>query len=196
STIEYHVDQPQYDYNLEKAKELMADAGYPDGFKAHIWAPNDTENIRGMEFLSQQLSEIGIDLEVTPLEEGTLSDKIYSAQTPEESEVNMWYVSWSASEFDGATVKLFHSENIPPTAPNVSYYMNPKADELMDKGGIEVDTAKRAEMYKELQEIVWDDAPWIFLGSDILLAAERTTTEGIYMMPGGGIRFTQASTTK
>lgn len=196
STIQYHVEQPEYEYNIEKAKQLMADAGYADGFKAHIWAPNDTENIRGMEFISQQLEQIGIDLEVVPLEEGTLSDKIYSAQTPEESEVNMWYVSWSASEFDGATNKLFHSENIPPKAPNVSYYMNPKADELMDKGGIEVDPVKRGEIYKELQEIVWEDAPWLFLGSDILLSAQRTTTEGIYMMPGGGIRFIQASTTK
>lgn len=196
STIQYHVEQPQYEYNLEKAKKLMAEAGYENGFKTHIWAPNDTENMRGMEFISQQLAAIGIEAEVTPLEEGTLSDKIYSAQTPEESEVNMWYVSWSASEFDGATNRLFHSANIPPTAPNASYYMNPKADELIDKGGIEVDPVKRAEIYKELQEIVWDDAPWLFLGSDILLAAQRSTTEGIYMMPGGGIRFITASTTK
>lgn len=196
STIEYHVEQPQYEYNIEKAKELMAEAGYSDGFTTHIWAPNDTENQRGMEFISQQLSEIGIDVEVTPLEEGTLSDRIYSAQTPEESEVHMWYVSWSASEFDGATNRLFHSDNIPPTAPNVSYYMNPEADKLMDDGGVEVDPVKRAALYKDLQEIVWDDAPWLFLGSDILLAAQRDTTDGIYMMPGGGIRFGEASTTK
>lgn len=196
TTIQYHVEQPQYEFNVEKAKQLMAEAGYADGFKTHIWAPNDTENMRGMEFIAQQLAVIGIDVEVTPLEEGTLSDKIYSAQTPEESEVNMWYVSWSANEFDGATNRLFHSANIPPTAPNVSYYMNPKADELMDKGGVEVDPVKRGEIYKELQEIVWDDAPWLFLGSDILLAAQRSTTEGIEMMPGGGIRFIGASTTK
>lgn len=196
TTIQYHVEQPEYEYDVEKAKQLLADAGYPDGFKTHVWAPNDTENMRGMEFIAQQLSEIGIDVEVVPLEEGTLSDKIYSAQTPEESEVHMWYVSWSANEFDGATNKLFHSMNIPPTAPNVSYYMNPKADELIEKGGIEVDPEKRGEIYKELQEIVWDDAPWLFLGSDILLAAQRKTTEGIYMMPSGAIRFTEASTTK
>ena len=196
TTIEYHVAQPSYDYDLDKAKELMAEAGYADGFSAHIWAPNDTENIRGMEFIAQQLAEIGIDLEVTPLEEGTLSDNIYSAQTPEESTVNMWYVSWSASDFDGATNRLFHSANIPPVSPNVSYYMNPVADELIDRGGVETDSAKRAEIYAELQEIVWDDAPWLFLGSDILLSARRTTTEGVYVMPGGGVRFREASTTK
>ena len=93
STIDYHVAQPEYKYNLEKAKKLMTEAGYPDGFKTHVWAPNDTENMKGMQFISQQLAQIGIEVEVVPMEEGTLSESIYAPQTPEESKVNMWYVS-------------------------------------------------------------------------------------------------------
>lgn len=196
STINYHVAQPEYDYNIEKAKKLMSEAGYPDGFKTHIWAPNDTENMKGMQFIRQQLAKIGIDVEVVPMEEGTLSDSIYKAQTPEESKVNMWYVSWSAFDFDGATAKLFHSANIPPTAPNVSYYMSPEADKLIEAGAIEVDPEKRAEIYADLQEVIWNDAPWIFMGSDVLLAAKRTTTEGVFVDPSGGIIATEASTSK
>lgn len=196
STINYHVAQPEYEYNLEKAKKLMAEAGYPDGFKTHIWAPNDTENMKGMQFISQQLAQIGIEVEVVPMEEGTLSQSIYSPQTPEESKVNMWYVSWSAFDFDGATAKLFHSANIPPTAPNVSYYMSPKADALIEAGAVEVDIEKRAEIYAELQQVIWNDAPWIFMGSDVLLSAKRNTTEGIFVDPSGGIRATKASTSK
>lgn len=196
STIEYQSPQPEYEYNVEKAKELMKEAGYPDGFKTDIWAPNDTENMKGMQFISQQLAEIGIDVEVVPMEEGTLSDAIYSPQTPEESKVNMWYVSWSAFDFDGATTRLFHSTNIPPTSPNVSYYMNDEADKLMDAGATEVDPSKRAEIYADLQELIWNDAPWIFLGSDVLLSAKRATTEGIFVDPSGGIIATEASTTK
>ncbi|WP_432402094.1 glutathione ABC transporter substrate-binding protein [Wukongibacter sp. M2B1] len=196
STINYHVAQPEYEYNLEKAKKLMAEAGYPDGFKTHIWAPNDTENMKGMQFISQQLAQIGIEVEVVPMEEGTLSQSIYSPQTPEESKVNMWYVSWSAFDFDGATAKLFHSANIPPTAPNVSYYMSPKSDALIEAGAVEVDIEKRAEIYAELQQVIWNDAPWIFMGSDVLLSAKRNTTEGIFVDPSGGIRATKASTSK
>ncbi|SCY78838.1 ABC transporter substrate-binding protein [Alkaliphilus peptidifermentans] len=196
ASIKYHVPQPLYEYNLEKAKQLMAEAGYPDGFKTHIWAPNDTENMRGMEFVSQQLAQIGIEAEVIPMEEGTLSNSIYSAQTPEESTVHMWYVSWSAFDFDGATNSLFHSRNIPPTAPNVSYYRNPVADELIDLGSTEVNSIKRAGIYSELQEIIWEDAPWLFLGSDVLLSAKRTTTEGISVGPGGAINSREASTSK
>jgi glutathione transport system substrate-binding protein len=196
STINYHVAQPEYEYDLEKAKKLMAEAGYPDGFKTHIWAPNDTENMKGMQFISQQLAQIGIEVEVVPMEEGTLSESIYSPQTPEESKVNMWYVSWSAFDFDGATTKLFHSANIPPTAPNVSYYMSPKADELIDAGATEVDPEKRAKIYEELQQVIWNDAPWIFMGSDVLLSAKRNTTQGIFVDPSGGIKAIDAATSK
>ena len=196
STIDYQVPQTEYKYDLEKAKKLMVEAGYPDGFKTHVWAPNDTENMKGMQFISQQLAKIGIEVEVIPMEEGTLSDSIYKAQTPEESKVNMWYVSWSAFDIDGATARLFHSENIPPTAPNVSYYMNPEADKLIEAGAVEVNPEKRAEIYADLQEVIWNDAPWIFLGSDILLSAKRTTTEGIFVDPSGGIIATEAATTK
>lgn len=196
TSIEYHSAQPEYEYNLEKAKELMAEAGYPDGFKCHIWAPNDTENMKGMEFISQQLAEIGIDVEVVPMEEGTLSDSIYGAQTPEESTVNMWYVSWSAFDMDGATARLFSSDSIPPVAPNVSYYMKPEADALIKAGATTVDETKRAEIYADLQEMIWNDAPWIFLGSDVLLSAKRTTTEGVFVDPSGEIVVKKASTSK
>ena len=196
SSIEYHSAQPEYEYNLEKAKKLMAEAGYPDGFQCTIWAPNDTENMKGMEFISQQLAEIGIDVEVVPMEEGTLSDSIYGAQTPEESTVNMWYVSWSAFDMDGATARLFSSDSIPPVAPNVSYYMKPEADALIKAGATTVDETKRAKIYAELQEMIWNDAPWIFLGSDVLLAAKRTTTQGVYVDPSGEIVVKEASTSK
>lgn len=196
STIQYQTPQPEYTYDVEKAKELMAEAGYADGFKTDIWAPNDTENMKGMQFVAQQLAQIGIEAEVIPMEEGTLSDAIYSAQTPEESTVNMWYVSWAAFDIDGATNRLFHSSNIPPTAPNVSYYMNPEADALIEAGATETDPTKRGEIYSDLQEIIWNDAPWIFLGSDILLSAKRSTTDGIFVDPSGGIIATTASTTK
>lgn len=196
SSINYQVPQAEYAYDVGKAKALMAEAGYPDGFKCHIWAPNDTENMKGMQFINQQLAQIGIDVEVVPMEEGTLSAAIYSPQTPEESEVNMWYVSWSAFDIDGATNRLFHSTNIPPTAPNVSYYMSPEADALIDAGATEVDPEKRAKLYSELQSVIWNDAPWIFLGSDVLLSAKRNTTEGIFVDPSGGIIATDASTTK
>ncbi|MGL6115893.1 glutathione ABC transporter substrate-binding protein [Cetobacterium sp. SF1] len=196
SALEYHVDLKPYDYNIKKAKELMKEAGYENGFKATIWGSNNTEDMKGMQFIHQQLGQIGIDVEVMPMEEGTLSNSIYSVQKPEDATINMWYVNWSSFDIDGAMKNLFHSKFAPPVSANTAYYNNPKVDKLLEEGAKEVDTEKRAQMYKELQEIVWDDAPWIFLGSDELLSAKRTTTKNVYVMPDGSINFTQADTTK
>ena len=74
--------------------------------------------------------------------------------------------------------------------------MSSEADALIEAGAIEVDTEKRAEIYAELQKVIWNDAPWIFMGSDVLLSAKRNTTEGIFVDPSGGIIATEASTSK
>lgn len=196
STIQYHAPQTPYTFNLAKAKELMKEAGYPNGFKATIWGSNNTEDMKGMQFIHQQLAQIGITVEVMPMEEGTLSNSIYNVQKPEDATINMWYVNWSSFDMDGATKNLFHSKFAPPVSANTAYYNNPKVDELLEKGVTEVDSNKRAEIYGELQKIIWDDAPWIFLGSDQLLSAKRNTTKGVFVMPDGSINFTKADTTK
>ena len=196
AALEYHVDLTPYTYNLEKAKELMKEAGYQNGFKATIWGSNNTEDMKGMQFIHQQLAQIGIDVEVMPMEEGTLSSSIYNVQKPEDATINMWYVNWSSFDIDGATKNLFHSKFTPPVSANTAYYNNPKVDELLEKGATEVDSKKRGEIYAELQKTIWEDAPWIFLGSDELVSAKRKTTKGVYVMPDGSINFTQADTTK
>src|SRR5699024_407893 len=96
STI-YYSEQTPYDQDLDKAKELMEEAGYADGFSAEIWGDNSSENKKSMQFIQQQLADINIDLKINQMERGTLGEKINSPEGPEDSEVEMWYVSWSSS---------------------------------------------------------------------------------------------------
>ncbi|MCJ8343320.1 MAG: glutathione ABC transporter substrate-binding protein [Cetobacterium sp.] len=194
--LEYHVDLKDYNYDLKKAKELMKEAGYENGFKATIWGSNNTEDMKGMQFIHQQLAQIGIDVKVMPMEEGTLSNSIYNVQKPEDATINMWYVNWSSFDIDGATKNLFHSKFAPPVSANTAYYNNPLVDQLLEEGAKEVDSKKRGEIYKKLQETIWDDAPWIFLGSDELLSAKRVTTKGVFVMADGSINFRKADTSK
>lgn len=194
--LEYHVDQPPYAFNLQKAKQLMKEAGYPNGFTTSIWGSNNTEDMKGMQFINQQLAQIGIKVEVMPMEEGTLANSIYSAQTPEEAKINMWYVNWSSFDIDGATKNLFHSHFTPPVSANTAYYMNPEVDKMIDDGAVETNSKKRAEIYADMQSAIWDDAPWIFLGSDQLVSAKRKTTKNVYVMPDGSINLERADTNK
>ena len=184
-----------YEQNIEKAKELLAEAGYPDGFKAEIWGNTNSDTMKGMQFIQQQLKEIGVDLEIKSMEEGTLSDEIYGPQTPEEAKVQMWYVSWSAfpSDTSNATKPLFSSTSFPPNGANTAYYKNDDVDAWIEEVNKTADETKQAEIYSDIQSTIYNDAPWIFLGVDEILAGMRTNVEGVFISPTGGINVPNAN---
>ena len=63
SIIGGYEEQEAYTYDVDKAKELMKEAGYEDGFKLTLWGDNTTQEIKGMTFISQQLAQIGIEVD-------------------------------------------------------------------------------------------------------------------------------------
>ncbi|HEY4552158.1 MAG TPA: ABC transporter substrate-binding protein, partial [Bacillaceae bacterium] len=191
---QYYSKQEPYDFNVEKAKELMKEAGYEDGFDAEIWGNTTSETIKGMEFIKQQLAQIGINVTVKSMEEGTLSDEIYTPEKPEDTKLQMWYVSWSPSsgDADGATRSLFSSEYFPPNGANTAYYQNKEVDEWIKAANATADTAKQKELYANVQKQVFSEAPWIFLASDVILSGHSSDLEGVYVLPDGSISVTKA----
>ena len=133
SIIGGYEEQEAYTYDVDKAKELMKEAGYEDGFKLTLWGDNTTQEIKGMTFISQQLAQIGIEVDVQPMEPATVSDKIYVDK--EDAEINMWYVNWSASDFtmDGSLRSLLYSTMCPPTSANTAYFNDADFDKDMDE---------------------------------------------------------------
>jgi glutathione transport system substrate-binding protein len=191
----HYAKQEAYKQNIEKAKQLLKEAGLEKGFKAEIWGNTNSDTMKGMQFIQQQLKEIGIDVEIKSMEEGTLSDEIYGAQTPEDTKLQMWYVSWSAypSDTTNATKPLFYSGSFPPNGANTAYYKNDQVDQWIDEANKTADQQKQAEIYSQIQSTVYKDAPWIFLGVDEILTGKRTNVEGVYIEPGGGISVTDAN---
>lgn len=191
---QFYAQQDTYDFNLEKAKELMKEAGYEDGFQTEIWGNTTSETIKGMEFIKQQLDQIGIDVEIKSMEEGTLSDEIYTPETPEDAKVQMWYVSWSPSsgDADGATRSLFSSEYFPPNGSNTAYYNNDDVNKWIDEANETSVPEEQEKIYADLQEQVYGDAPWIFLASDTILSGYRKGIENVYVLPDGSVSISNA----
>lgn len=187
----FHSSQHPYEYDLDKAKELMKEAGVEDGFTVEIWGDDSSENNRSMQFIQQQLKEINIDVEIQQFERGTLDDKIYSPEGPEEAEVEMWYVSWSTEtgDTDNGIRPLFSTDAFPPNGANTAYYSNEKVDKLINDALAETDDKKAAQKYDELQSIVYDEAPWLFLGVDKLVYAKNEKLDGIWITPMGEIHM-------
>ena len=165
-----------YPYDIERAKMLLTEAGYPDGFTIEIATSGDERN-RIAQLLQSDFSKIGVNLEITLLEWGAYLD--YIGGTGHQ----MYIVGWSSGmEPDGSTTPLFHSESVGPTG-NRSWYQNEELDALIDEGKSTMNMDDRLGIYKEIQRIVMEDAVWIPLFARETVIAMNKNLEGMLISP-------------
>jgi len=176
-----------YPYDPAKAKALLAEAGYPNGFEAPLWGGNATTTQRGMQFLQQQFAAVGVKVSVEPLESGTAAAKVWNVKTPEDATTQMYYTGWSAStgDADWGLRPLFYGKSFPPNLFNVAYYANPVTDAAIEAGLTTADPAKRQAAYATAQAQIWKDVPWVFLISANNVSAKAKSLDGIYVLPDG-----------
>ncbi len=189
-SIMYFAEQTPYTKDLDKAKALMAEAGYADGFDVELIVDNTSAEQKGATFVMQQLSEIGINVKLLP-NESTANAEITSAPL-EDTKVQMWYVNWSSGSYeaDGSMRSILHGSKFPPEGYNTAFWKNDKFDQLLDDALRMSDPDQIAAAYAEAQAIAWDECPWIFLGNDNGLQAWKTYVEGLAFKPGGVFVFT------
>lgn len=144
-----------YEYDVEGAKALMAEAGYPDGFDCTILVNGDTRT-RSAQIVQAQLAEIGINVTVDTYEWGAMLEML------SKGEHEMFILGWSNSSFDAdsSTYQLFHSSNHGATG-NRAWLTDEKVDQLIEEAAREMDQDKRMELYKELQFRLKELAPWV-----------------------------------
>ncbi len=163
-------------YDVDQAKELMAEAGYADGFEATIWTNDNPARIQIAEYVQSKLSELNIDLSIEVLEWGAYLDGTA------EGNHEMFILGWSTPTLDGdyAMYALFHSSNI--GAPgNRSFFSNDEVDELLDLGRQESDPELRAQYYREVQEKLVELAPMLYLLHIEDLTGVNNAVKNFYM---------------
>ncbi|MDT1062401.1 glutathione ABC transporter substrate-binding protein [Paracoccus sp. CPCC 101403] len=194
--LAFHVTAGEYPFDLAKAKELLKEAGYENGFETELWtSSNSTGSLRAAQFLQQQLAQVNVKVNVLPLESGVAADKIWSIDKPEDATVQMYYGGWSAStgDADWGIRPLLLSESAPPSMFNVAYYSDKAVDEAI-KGALgTADPAKRAGFYETAQKLAWDGAPWIFLGVSDVISAQSKDLSGVYQLPDQGFLLEDAA---
>ena len=166
SSVPYYAEQTPYTADVEKAKSLMSEAGYSDGFPINIWVDNTTIEMQGAEFLKQQLAQINIDVNVVPMESTTIADMTSAPE--DKTEVQMWYVNWSSGDYsaDGSMRNILHGDKYPPSGYNTAFYNNAEFNKCLDDALKTTDTDEITKLYAQAQSIAWEECPWIFLGVD------------------------------
>lgn len=149
----------QYKLDPARAKELLAEAGYPDGQglpEITLQFPNLRNNPIMAQFLQEQWKvHLGINVTLEPMESKTFSEAVGKGQ------YTMGFIGWNGDypDPDNWLPELFGSG----AGNNLTYYSNPKFDDLARKAIGEIDEKKRMEMWAEAQQIVVDDAAMAFL---------------------------------
>ena len=167
--LQYYKGNDPYPYDIEKAKSLLAEAGYPDGFKTSLLFANTSANMKQGEFLKQQLAEVGIDLELKSLESAIVNEKVQDTDAPgAEAEVDMYIIGWSSStgDADWGIRPLLAKESEPPMSYNISYFENDELDGYLQDGLNTADRDKRAEAYAKAQDLIWEETPLVCLATD------------------------------
>lgn len=177
-------DLEPYEYNPERARELLAEAGYPDGFETTIWTNDNKIRMDIAEIMQNQLREVGITATPEVLEWGA-----YLSQTAE-GEHDMFILGWVSvtGDADYGLYPLFHSSQF-GDAGNRTFYANDEVDRLLETGRTATDDAEREAAYMEAQEIIRDEAPWIFTWTGEDLTGGSAKISGFELHPAGHYRL-------
>ncbi len=156
----YNPSLRGYEYNPEKARELLREAGYPDGLpdKYYLDISSSKVNIRRAEVLADQFKQFGINLEIRTRPWGEFLDFVHRG------EAIMFLLGWNTDngDPDNFLFPLFHSKSI-GEGGNSTYYSNPEVDRLIELGMQELNPQRRIEIYREAERKILEDAPMIFL---------------------------------
>jgi len=156
----YNDAVEEYPYDLEKAKALLKEAGYPDGFEMDLWAMPVArlympEAQKVAEVIQESFSKIGVKAKIQSVDWATYLDKAAKG------EFDSYMLGWTGDngDPDNFLYTLLDKDSI--GANNYSFYKNDQLHDILIKAQQETDQAKRNDLYKQAQEIIHEDAPWI-----------------------------------
>ena len=187
----YNDKIKDYPYDLERAKELLAESGYPNGFEVtlHITPvsrPYMFDPPRIAEAIQSYLAAVGIKVKILQL------DLSYFLLELLEGKHQMCLGGWFGDNGDPDNfMNVAYGTNSTSigTAANFAFYINEQAQELLSKALVTYDEEERATYYREVQEMIHEDAGWVYLAHETLNMVVWNNIKGFVPNPTGRLFF-------
>lgn len=175
-----------YDYNLNKAKALMKQAGYEHGYPGevilHVRANNQEQAARA-EFTAAAMAQIGIKVRIVTIP----WSELLKNSSMEQCNIYLMAAIGGYAEGRRYLEQWFHSRGIGRN--NFMSYSNPEFDQLIDEAEVTANPAQRRQLYLRANEIIVDDAPWIFLYHPIYYMVRQPGVMGLRPTSSGSVRI-------
>lgn len=155
STFGFSDKSKVYGYDIEKAKQLMAEAGYPDGFSCVLSVTDDPVKMEICQVIQNQLKEIGIDATIQVREYGTWIDELGTGS--HDLSFTAWVCVTADADYD--YYSLYHSSQVGYPG-NDAFLKNENVDRLVMAGRETADPAERQQYYDQLEELLGDITPY------------------------------------
>ncbi len=176
----YDADYPVPGRDVAKAKELLAEAGYPDGLELEVQVPNTTVPLQLMQVVQARAAEAGIDVKIVSKEFATLlADQSAGDYTASQ-------IGWSGRVDPDGNIHQFMTTN---GGLNDSKYSNPAVDEALNAARVAASTEARKASYDAARDVLVEESPIVYLYHQTWIWAHNTNLEGFTAYPDGMIRL-------
>jgi peptide/nickel transport system substrate-binding protein len=178
-------DSSDYTYDPERARELLAEAGYPTGFAATLLAPQgryymDRETA---VVIQAQLKDIGIDLNLQIVDWSTYLELL--REPADKNSTQLYWLGWETGTMHIQYIldTVFQTSQLPPAGWNTMFYQNEDVSEMINQARRTVDDAEQQALYEEIQATVMDDAPWVPVYEFQQITGLRDNVVGLQVLP-------------
>ena len=174
---------PGYPYDPARARRLLAEAGFPNGFEMRAFYPASGTGMMVPtpmnEYIQANLRDVGIRVSFEVMEFGAF---IARARLGLDDQTAALQTSWSSSDPFWLET-MFHSDLHPPRGNVRTWYKNPEVDRLLDQARRELNDQRRLQLYRQAEKIIFDDAPWLFVVHDRSPIAYRAKVQNFVAPP-------------
>ncbi|SEN56105.1 ABC transporter substrate-binding protein [Lihuaxuella thermophila] len=187
----YNKEIKDYEYDLDKAKQLLAEAGYPNGFEIEFYAmteprPYMPNGKKVAEYMAADFEKIGVKTKIVTYDWQTYLDRTGKGEHA------MALFGWNGDNGDPDNflyVLLDKDNTRTPDAGNIAFYKSDELHEVLIQAQRESDQSKRSELYMKAQEIIKKDAPWVPLVHATVPFAAKAGVRGFVPHPTGSLNL-------